>query len=331
MGGGASFQSKVDTQQVKVRPGVDCKQVVYNRERAWHVAIVGAGFVGTSCAFALVCKGTGANVTLTDVNAKKCEGEVLDLEDGGAKVAVATPKEAGQADVIVITAGRAQREGETRLDLVKANSGIMRSVIEGMKPLNPRAKIIVVSNPCDVLTYVAQECSGLPESQVFGSGTVLDSMRLRIAVSQAIEVSSASINLMVLGEHGDSQFPVASLANIGGVPMLKAPCMRGVDLDKMAKDSASKAYDIIAKKGYTAFGIGQAVETIVDAVINDRGVVLPVSVRVPGRSCCLSMPSVVRVNGVERVVDNIVQHFSSSEASRFQASVEGMEKIIAGL
>merc|ERR1719401_3420824 len=159
-----------------------------------HIAIVGAGFVGTSAAFALLCAGTSARITITDVNTDKAEGEVLDLEDAGigndgnGRVEMATPQEAGQADVIVITAGRGQREGETRLDLIKANSGIIKSVVEGMKPLKSSAKVIVVSNPCDALTYVAQECSGLPVGQVFGSGTILDSRRLCVRIARWVDV-----------------------------------------------------------------------------------------------------------------------------------------------
>merc|ERR1719498_761421 len=138
----------------------------------------------------MLLRSTGARVTLTDVNEDKCRGEVLDLEDTGGSIEFATPAEAGQADVIVISAGRGQRDGETRLDLVKANSAIMRSVIAGMQPIKKTAKIIVVSNPCDALTYVAQESSGLPISQVFGSGTVLDSRRLRVEVGRALNVNS---------------------------------------------------------------------------------------------------------------------------------------------
>merc|ERR1719498_356569 len=138
----------------------------------------------------MLLRGTGARVTLTDVNEDKCRGEVLDLEDTGGQCFYATPAEAGQADVIVVSAGRGQKEGETRLDLVKANSAIMRSVIAGMQPIKKTAKIIVVSNPCDALTYVAQESSGLPISQVFGSGTVLDSRRLRVELGRTLNVNS---------------------------------------------------------------------------------------------------------------------------------------------
>lgn len=294
-----------------------------------HVAIVGAGFVGTFSAYALLCCGVASRITLTDVNTEKCLGEVLDLEDGNGRVEMATPQQAGQADVIVITAGRGQREGETRLDLVKANCAIMKGVIAGMQPIKLTAKIIVVSNPCDALTYVAQECSGLPQSQVFGSGTVLDSRRLSIALAQRIGVNHESINLFVLGEHGDSQFPASSLANIGGVPLLECNNIKDIDLNEEAKRSAGKAYDIIGKKGYTAFGVARAIQTIVEAVLNDKQHVLSVSVRLADGKCCLSLPCVVGIHGVERVLQHVVDHFTPEEMAKYDASRERMIEALA--
>jgi len=303
----------------------------YRLDATTHVAIIGAGWVGASCAFALLSKGTAGRVTLTDMDEQKCQGQVLDLEDGGGKIEVATMEEAGRADVIIITAGRAQKPGETRMDLVKANAGIMREIIEKMKPIKETAKIIVVSNPCDALTFVAQECAGLPPGQVFGSGTVLDSWRLRVALSKKVRVHHSSITLYVLGEHGDSQFPVPSLANIGGVPFMKASLPEPIDLEQMSRDSAGKAYDIIAKKGHTAFGVAQAVEIIVDVILNNKKKVLPVSIRVPGRACCLSLPSVVGIHGVERVLDNVVDYFDEKEKERYNNSLVRMEEAIASI
>jgi L-lactate dehydrogenase len=290
-----------------------------------HVAVVGAGFVGTNTAFALIEGRIASKVTLTDVNTAKCDGEVLDLEDGDGRIEMATPPEAGQADVIVITAGRGQKEGETRLDLVNANAAIMRSVIEGMKPLNPTAKIIVVSNPCDALTFVAQECSGLPPSQVFGSGTVLDTRRLRIEMARQTGVSFQSVHSFVLGEHGDSQFAAASLATIGGVPIGEW----GVDVEALLKVSSTKAYNIISKKGYTAFGVAVAVQSIVDAVVHDALQIFPVSVRVPGRRCCLSLPCVVGADGVHSILSDVVEHFSAEEKEKYDASLAAMEAAVA--
>merc|ERR1719215_1703485 len=200
-----------------------------------------------------------------------------------------------------------------------------------MQPIKETAKILVVSNPCDPLTYVAQENSGLPVNQVFGSGTVLDSWRLRVAVAKAVEVHHSSVTLHVLGEHGDSQFPAPSLANIGGVPMLKAPRLEGVDLDQLSKDSASKAYDIIAKKGYTAFGVAQAVEHIVEAILSNKKKVLPVSIRVPGQRCCLSLPAVVGIGGIDRVLHHVTEHFDEKERRAYEHSIIRMEEAIRSI
>eukprot|EP00419_Tripos_fusus_P009796 CAMPEP_0172663726 /NCGR_PEP_ID=MMETSP1074-20121228/6122_1 /TAXON_ID=2916 /ORGANISM="Ceratium fusus, Strain PA161109" /LENGTH=720 /DNA_ID=CAMNT_0013479765 /DNA_START=54 /DNA_END=2216 /DNA_ORIENTATION=+ len=301
------------------------------RLKGMHVAVIGAGFVGTSTAFALLCAAATAHVTLTDVNTEKCLGEVLDLEDGDGRIEMASPQEAGQADIIVITAGRGQREGETRLDLLKANSAIMRSIIAGMQPIKPSAKIIVVSNPCDALTFVAQESAGLPLGQVFGSGTVLDSRRLCTALAHRIGVSPTSVNLFVLGEHGDSQFPAMSLATVGGVPLQQCQQMEGIDFADEAKKSASKAYSIIKKKGYTSFGVAQAIVVIIQAVVGDEQQVLPVSVRVPDKNCCLSLPCVVGINGVERALDHVVEHFSPEEKAKYDSSIQTMEEVVQQL
>jgi len=189
-----------------------------------HVAVIGAGFVGVNTALALLQRNIASRVTLTDVDEEKCLGEVLDLEDAGTpgSIAVATPEAAGQADVIVITAGRGQRPGETRLELIAGNAAIMKSIMDAMQPLNPEAKIVVVANPCDPLTYYARKLApNLPEGAVFGSGTVLDTMRLRVELGYRLGVHSQDVHVMVLGEHGDTQFAAYSTGNVGGRPLLQ--------------------------------------------------------------------------------------------------------------
>lgn len=298
---------------------------------ASHVAVIGAGFVGASLAFTLVSRGSAAKVTLTDVNEDKCQGEVWDLEDAGANAEVATLKEAGQADIIVITAGRGLRPGEQRLDLVKANCGILKSVIEGMLPLKPTAKIIVVSNPCDALTFAAQEYSGLPPGQVIGSGTWLDTRRLRLGLAEKLKMHHSCISLWVLGEHGDSQFPVASLGKIAGVPLMAYPKMQKIDLAAEAAASMKKAYNIRAGKGQMgapSYGVSSATTDIVEAILNDLKLVMPVSVRVPGRRCVLSLPTVIGINGAERIID-VIPHFNAEEHAKFEVSCKQVEASIA--
>lgn len=300
---------------------------------ASHVAVVGAGFVGTSASFTLLCGGVGSLVTLTDIVQEKVEGEVMDLEDTGGAIRVASMQEAGQADVIVITAGRGQRPGETRLDLIEANAGIMRSVAQGMQPINPNAKIICVSNPCDPLTYCCQQHLGLPQNQVFGSGTLLDSIRLRVALGKKLGLHHSALELTVLGEHGDSQFAAFSMARVGGIPLIQFAASHGITAEQLhaeSQKSRGKAYEIIQRKKYTAFGIGSAIVSITDAILHDRRQVLPVSVRVPGRECCASLPAVLGRNGVEQILDPTA-HLDAKEKTSFENACKLMEESIASL
>mmetsp|Transcript_72727 Transcript_72727/g.168536 ORF Transcript_72727/g.168536 Transcript_72727/m.168536 type:complete len:223 (-) Transcript_72727:33-701(-) len=214
---------------------------------------------------------------------------------------------------------------------MKANCATIRSAVKSLQPINHTAKIIVVSDPCDVMTYVAQETAGLPLKQVFGSGTVLDTWRLRVLLAERIDVHYSNVDLLVLGEHGNSQFPVPSLANVGGVPLMHAKRLQGVDILALAKESSKKNHDIIAKKGHTAFGVAQAVQVLVDCVLNDRMMVLPVSVRVPGKECCTSLPAVVGISGVYRVMDYVVDHFDAEEKQSYARTLLQMEAAIAGV
>jgi L-lactate dehydrogenase len=285
----------------------------------------------------MLCKGTGVKLTLTDVDAAKAEAEVLDLEDSGGSIDVATFEEAGQADVILITAGRGRQKGETRLDLLEDNAEVVKSAVIAMRPIKKTAKILVVTDPCDPLTCLVQRLSGLSVSQVFGIGTQLDSRRLRVDLASQLDIHHSSIIVFVLGEHGDSQFPVPSLANVGGVPLVEHVRMKDVNLEEVAKRTASKACGIIAQKGFTAFGIATGCQKIVDCILNDRKLVLPLSVRVEGRGCCLSLPVVLGINGVEQLLD-VEKHFDATEKQRFDASIERvlettkrMESIVGSL
>lgn len=184
-----------------------------------RVAIIGAGSVGAAVAYAVLLRHVCSEVVLNDVDEKVCKGQVADLEDGSfltnSRVKYGTLKDCGQCDLIVITAGAKQREGETRVQLIDRNHAILKSVINGMKPLKPSAILLLVSNPVDVLAYFAQKLSGLPPNQVFGSGTFLDTARLRRAIAHKVGVADTAVHAYVLGEHGDSQFCAWSSAHIG--------------------------------------------------------------------------------------------------------------------
>ena len=299
---------------------------------ATHVSVVGCGFVGANTALALLQRNICSRITLTDVDEDKVRGEVLDLEDAAApgRISAGTPRDAGAADVVVVTAGRGQRPGETRLDLIGANAKILESCLAAMGPINPAAKIVVVANPCDPLAFHAARLAGLPAGAVFGSGTVLDSRRLKVALAGRLGVHHGAVDLAVLGEHGDSQFAAYSLATVGGIPLRAYPGVAAVDLDAEATAAAHKAYDIIGKKKYTAYGVANATADIVDAILNDRKAVLPVSVKVPGRDCNISLPSVVGYGGVEATGD-IRPHLDAAEVAKYDETVAKMEAMVAAL
>lgn len=271
------------------------------------VAIIGAGSVGAAVSYALLLRHVCADLMLVDIDAARCAGEVADLQDGtflaNTRVRVGTPQEAGQCDIIVITAGAKQREGETRIQLIDRNFHILKAVMDGMKPFNPRAVLVVVANPCDILTYFAQRLSGLPSTQVFGSGTFLDTARLRHKVADVLKVAYTAVHAYVLGEHGDSQFVAWSSAHIGGLSLLSFEEFKSEKyLEELALKTRNKAYDIIKAKGATYFGIASVVSSICESIFLDQKHIRPLSVYSEELKCCLSLPCVLGQAGIERVL-----------------------------
>jgi L-lactate dehydrogenase len=219
-----------------------------------QVAIIGAGNVGASVAFALILNQVSADIVLYDIDTNKANAQVMDLADASfihnAKITTATGQTAGQSDIIVITAGAKQLPNEPRTALISRNKQVLQSCISAMNPLNPNAIMIIVSNPVDILTSMAQQMSGLPKHQVFGTGTLLDSVRLRLALSHHLNISQTSINVSVFGEHGDSQFASYSTASIDNIPLLSYPGIAELDLTDIALQTKQKAYKIIEQKGH---------------------------------------------------------------------------------
>jgi len=248
----------------------------------------------------------------------------MDMEDTGMHCSAASPKEAGQADVIIITAGRGVRDGETRLDCLKANYGILKSIVGGMQPIKKSAVIIVVSNPCDVLAYYVWKFSGLPSNQVIGSGTTLDTARLRAKVAGMVNMTPDSIHYNMLGEHGDSMFLATSLATIAGVPLVDWPGMEKVDMTQLEEDIRIKGRLIREKKGATSFGIATACKNITEAVLQNKRKVLPVSVKISGEETFLSLPCVLGSDGIHRIID-VTPKLSPEERKRWEACVETMK------
>ncbi len=282
------------------------------------LAIVGAGAVGTSLAYASMIRESAREIALYDIRADKVEAEVLDLAHGSQFTGVSRVLGSDDLDVVVganvvvVTAGTKQHTGQSRLDLAADNVAILRDLMPKLLDRAPDAIYVLVSNPCDVLAVVAQRISGLPPSRVFASGTVLDSSRLRWRLSERLGVSTSSVHAMIVGEHGDSEFALWSQARIGPVPILEWPADDGQplamsELAQIADEVKTAAYRVIAGKGATNFAIGLAGARIVEAILRNEGRILPVSSVLSDyrgiSGVALSVPSVVDATGMARVID----------------------------
>lgn len=282
---------------------------VYERKQVMKqpvIAIIGAGAVGSTVAYALILHDIAAHIVIVDVNNNKCKGEVGDLEDSlsmskTSKICSGTLHDAAQADIIVIAAGIAQKPGQTRRELLSTNYDIVGSIIQSMKPINSTSVIIVVTNPVDILTRYVQEIAGLPKNQIFGSGTFLDTHRLRGLLGEYLSINPRSIHAYVLGEHGESQFVPWSTVTIGTVP-LSFFSIPSETLDAMAQKAQNKVYEIIACKGFTSFGVASSVATYCENIIDDAKRIVPVSCFVEDLGVCLSMPAVLGLRGIEQIL-----------------------------
>lgn len=276
---------------------------------ASKIAIIGAGAVGSTAAYVATIKNLASEIILIDRSDDVEDGHAMDISDGLCFVETACVKgadytDARDADIIVITAGAAQKKGETRLELVDKNINILKSIFKGIGKLKSSAIVIIVSNPVDVLTYVAQEISGLPESQVFGSGTTLDTARLKTELGHKFGVSPLNVSGFVMGEHGDSEFIPWSTVSVGGIPITK---MKGFTADAAKKIETrvrQEAYEIINKKGATYYGIAAVIADIIQAVLYNQKAVLPVTARLSRwngvSNVCLGAPAVIGRSGIEK-------------------------------
>ena len=307
-------------------------------------AIIGCGFVGSASAFALMQSGLFSEMVLVDVDRERAEGEALDIGHG---MPLAKPMQiyAGDYDdladaaLIVVAAGAGQKPGETRLDLAKKNVGIFRSVIPEIAARNKEAIMLIVANPVDVLTYAAIKLSGYPENRVFGTGTVLDTARLKYLLGQHLEVDSRSIHAFIIGEHGDSEIVAWSTANVSGVPLHRFCEMRGhfhhqEETARIAAEVKNSAYEIIEKKNATYYGIAMSVRRVCEAIVRDEKSVLPVSSMQHGayglEDVALSLPVIVGKHGVEGPVP--IQ-LDGQEALDLNKSAQTLKQVIteAGL
>ena len=294
------------------------------------IMIVGTGNVGASIAFAIMNQRTVINeIVLTDIIAKDAEGEAMDLRDALAvapsyvKVKNGTYKDARDCDVVVITAGAAQKPGETRMELLKKNVNILKGMIEQIMASGFNGIFLVVTNPMDVLTYYAMKFSGLPAEKVIGSGTVLDSARLRQRVAGYMNINAKSVHAYQVGEHGDSEVTLWSLADVGGQKITEIlPANICSDISEFVRN---EAYGIIEKKGATYYGIAICVVAILNCILNDEMRVMPVSSYDSFSGTCFGWPSVLGREGIVRRLDLKI---SEREGVELQKSINVLKKAV---
>ena len=280
------------------------------------VAIIGCGFVGSSSAFALMQSGLFSEMVLIDADVNRAEGEALDISHGlpfakPMKIYAGSYEDIADAAIVIVTAGAGQKPGETRLDLVKKNVEIFKSIIPEIAKQDFNGILLIVANPVDILTYVAAKLSKLPQGRVFGSGTVLDSARLKYLLGEHLDVDNRSVHAFIIGEHGDSEMAAWSSANVSGIPLNDFCEMRGYfkheeSMKKILEEVKNSAYEIIEKKHATYYGIAMSVRRICEAIIRDEKSILPVSSIQKGEygieNVALSLPAIVGREGVEKVV-----------------------------
>ncbi|GIG36953.1 L-lactate dehydrogenase [Cellulomonas pakistanensis] len=277
------------------------------------VAVIGAGAVGATLAYAVLTRGAAREVVLHDIDTAKVRAQALDLAHGiqflpmAHVVGTDDLAACAGADVVVVTAGAKQQPGQSRIDLAGRTVGLVRTLMPRLAAIAPDAVYLMVTNPVDVVTYAALQCSGLPRAQVIGSGTVLDSSRFRLLVAQHVGVAVQNVHAYVVGEHGDTAVPLWSSATVGGVPLLDLEPLDGREpltaarRDAIAHDVVHAAYEIIAGKGATNYAIGLAGSRVVEAIVDDEHRVMPVSTLVEDfrgiGDVCLSVPTVVSHDG----------------------------------
>lgn len=295
------------------------------------VMIVGTGNVGASVGYCLINQRTAVSeLVLTDINMEDAEGEAMDLRDTLAvspsfmKISAGTYKDAGDCDIIIITAGAPQKPGETRMDLLKKNAAIFKDMIDQIMESGFNGIFIVVSNPMDVLTYLTWRYSGLPAEQVIGSGTILDSARLRYRISERLGVSPKSVHAFQIGEHGDTEFALWSLSNLGGQPL--RDFLKQSELDEIEEFARKEAYEIINKKGATYYGIGACVTKLVNCILGDEKRVLPVSSYDDFAGVYNGFPAVVGRHGIVRRLE---LQLTEAEGIKFQKSNNALKDAIS--
>lgn len=306
------------------------------------VVMVGCGFVGSASVFALMQSGLFSEIALIDANREKAEGEAMDISHGipfakQMRIYAGDYDDVKDAGIVIVTAGANQQPGETRLDLVNKNVGIFKKIIPEISSRGFEGILLIVANPVDILTKVAIQLSGFPENRVIGSGTVLDTARLKYRLSEHLGVDSKSIHAFIVGEHGDSEIAAFSSANVSGIPLSRFCELRGHFAhheaeNEIAEKVKNSAYDIIQRKKATYFGVAMAVKRICEVIVRNEKAVLPVSTSMHGEygieDVVLSMPCVVGSEGIEIQVPVVL---SDEEKAKLQESANILKETIRTL
>ena len=299
-------------------------------EKGHTVVLIGDGAVGSSYAFAVVAQGLADELVIIDLDEAKVKGDVADLNhsapygDSPVKVKAGSYEDCSNADLIVITAGAAQKPGETRLDLVEKNTKIFKDIVTKIMSTGFNGIFLIATNPVDVLSYVTQKVSGLPKAQVIGSGTILDTARFKFELAQEFGVSPWSVDAQIIGEHGDSELAIWSQANIAGQPLynlLNDNPDKQHRIDEIFTNTRDAAYEIIQSKGATYYGIAMGLVRITQAILKNQNVVLPVSSYLEGEykqdDVYIGVPTLINRNGAVKVYET---QLNSEESEKFENS-----------
>ncbi len=314
-------------------------------ERKRKISVIGAGFVGATTAYALMNSGIATEICLFDINMDKAMGEVMDLVHGTSfvkpvNIYAGNIEETKDSDIVVITAGAAQKEGETRLDLIEKNYNIFKGFIPQIAAASPNAILLVVSNPCDVLAYITYKLSGFPKERVIASGTVLDTSRLKYVIGKYFNVNNNNIHAYVLGEHGDSEVVSWSTSSIAGESFEDYAKKFNLEWNDDVKaviesDVKNAAYEIISRKNATYFAVALAVNRIVEAILRDENTILTVSCLMQGEyeidDVYLAVPTILNSTGAVRIVNPILKDEVELKKLKESAKVlkENIQKVMS--
>lgn len=313
-------------------------------DQGTRIAIVGAGRVGSTLAYTLAAAGIAREIVLIDDDHDKADGEAMDIVHAGpfhapVRIAAAGLAATAGAALTVIAAGVAQRQGESRPALLQRNTAVLESVIPELVRINPQGLLLIATNPVDALTHTALRLSGLPPSRVFGSGTVLDTARLRSELAAHYAVDGRNVHAYVLGEHGDSEFVAWSTATLANVQLdkfcgLTGMCCNARDMAAIEERVRNAAFEIIRRKGATNFAIAAALTRIIEAVVRDQASVLTVSTLVNGHygihDVCLSLPAIIDRSGIRQVVPIPLSDEETEKLVRSAAAIRAILGVHAG-